>query len=499
MDESKCQIKVLFNLPTPTTPSSSAAPAVSSTATDLADAPAYEQALYISKHATLRSLKAAISPLVALPPSAFRLSRNECSAHWKDEDATLSELGLVDYSSVYVSEGRQCGKDEYNLRCYLLQPNTSQHRSAASPPSSFVFLFDLPTPTSCTIGQLKLQLLSHLNIQFGDVHGGGNGFGLVHFRLRDKKGAVSSRLYEESRVVGEALVDEGEVVVERCDSEEAARVVKECVLMRWCWWDGRQLSGEHEMTVRKMVMVGTIREEMRAAWRRSKGSLKQPHEEEKRVSKVEEEKQQPVDSTTACPPLWLARGMARVRMRKADVDKVSWLSEAELPDNKLAKNNPLRLSAGDLIIATTVPPTSTAAKANSQSSATAASVPDAPSLGAPPAPPLAPALSTDAAVPSTADVTRPSLSALSSAKSRLRRAAGGKAGGSDVTIKTGRVVPVREYGLFIDIEDEIAAIDRACAEAERVEREKKTELTAAGGVDGQVDAALVKPAEEHKE
>ena len=344
LDDSKCQIKILFNLPTSAASSSSSSsnPSLSSAvAPDLSDAPAYEQALYISKHASLRSLKSAISPLVALPASAFRLSRNECSAHWKDEDATLSQLGLVDYSSVYVSEGRQCGKDEYNLRCYMLQPNSSQHRSSASPASSFVFLFDLPTPTSCTIAQLKLQLLSHLNAQFGDVHGGGNGFGIVHFRLRDKKGSVSSRLYEESRVVGEALVDEGEVVMERCESEEAARVVKECVLVRWCWWDGRQLSGEYELTVRKMVMVGTLRDEMRAAWRRARGGggSTKPVDEEKRSSKVEEEKQEN-DSTISCPPLWLARGMGRVRMRKADVDKVSWLSETELPDNKLAKNNP---------------------------------------------------------------------------------------------------------------------------------------------------------------
>ena len=501
LDDSKCQIKILFNLPTPLTPSSSAAPAVSSAAVDLADAPAYEQAIYISKHATLRSLKSAISPLVALPSSAFRLSRNECSAHWKDEDATLSQLGLVDYSSVYVSEGRQCGKDEYNLRCYLLQPNQSQHRSSTWPASSFLFLFDLPTPTSSTIAQLKVQLLSHLNAQFGDMHGGGNGLGVVHFRLRDKKGAVSSRLYEEGRVVGEVLVDEGEVVVEPCESEEAARVLKECVLVRWCWWDGRQLSGEHELMVRKMVIVGTIREEMRAAWRRGRGgggSSKRP-EVEKRASRVEEEKQ-PADSTTAYPPLWLARGMARVRMRKVDVDKVSWLSEAELPDNKLAKNNPLRLSAGDLIIATTVPPTP-AFKAGSQP--TAAAVPEAPSLSAPPAPPLAPPLPPAAgppgaaAVPSATDVTRPSLSALSSAKSRLRRAAGVK-GGSEVTIKTGRVVPVREYGLFIDIEDEIAAIDRACAEAERLERVKQADQ-AEEGTDAHAAEEEQKPVEEHKE
>ena len=504
LDDSKCQIKILFNLPTSTASSSPDPSVISSAVSDLADAPAYEQALYISKHATLRSLKSAISPLVALPSSSFRLSRNECSAHWKDEDATLSQLGLVDYSSVYVSEGRQCGKEEYNLRCYLLQPNQSQHRSSAAPASSFLFLFDLPTPTSCSIAQLKLQLLSHLNAQFGDVHGGGNGFGLVHFRLRDKKGSVSSRLFEEGRLVGEALVDEGEVVVERCESEEAARVLKECVLVRWCWWDGKQLSGENEMMVRKMVMVGTIREEMRAAWRRGRGSgLGSKHfeeeEEEKRASDVEEEKQQ-VNSITQCPPLWLARGMARVRMRKADVDKVSWLSEADLLDNKLAKNNPLRLSAGDLIIATTVPP-SHATKAGVHS--TAAAVPEAPSLAAPCAPPLAPpiahAVGSGAAVvataPSSVDVTRPSLSALSSAKSRLRRAAGVK-GGSDVTVKTGRVIPVREYGLFIDIDDEIAAIDRACAEAERVDREK---LTAAGADSNRVDAAMWKPLEEHKE
>ena len=494
LDDSKCQIKILFNLPAATTSLSSTTAAVSSAASDLADAPAYEQALYISKHATLRSLKSAISPLVALPSSAFRLSRNECSAHWKDEDATLSQLGLVDYSSVYVSEGRQCGKDEYNLRIYLLQPNPSQHRSAASPASSFLFLFDLPTPTSSTIAQLKLQLRQHLDAQFGDVQGGGNGLGVVWFRLRDKKGAVSSRLYEEGRLVGEALVDEGEVVVERCESEEAARVLKDCVLVRWCWWDGRQLSGEHELMVRKMVMVGMIRDEMRATWIRARISARslKPLEEQK------EEKQQ-AEVPAPYPPMWLARGMARVRMRKADVDKVSWLSEAELPDNKLAKNNPLRLSAGDLIIATTVPPTS-AAKASSLS--TAAAVPEAPSLSAPSAPPLAPPLPPAAgpgaaAPPTNDDVTRPSLSALSSAKSRLRRAAGVK-GGSDVTIKTGRVVPVREYGLFIDIEDEIAAIDRACAEAERVDRERKTEQTAVGA-DGQVDAAVLKPLEEHKE
>lgn len=262
--------------------------------------------------------------------------------------------------------------------------------------------------------------------------------------------------------------------------------------MRWCWWDGRQLSSEHEMTVKKMVMVGTIREEMRAAWRRGRGGSVSGS------SKLLEEEKQPTDSITPCPPLWLARGMARVRMRKADVDKVSWLSEGELADNKLAKNNPLRLSAGDLIIATTVPPHS-AAKASSQP---ATAVPEAPSLAAPVAPPLAPPLAPPAggaaAVPPAADVTRPSLSALSSAKSRLRRAAGAK-GGSEVTVKTGRVVPVREYGLFIDIEDEIAAIDRACAEAERLETEKAKQAgqTAAVSEDGQVAAA--KPVEEHKE
>ena len=56
---------------------------------------------------------------------------------------------------------------------------------------------------------------------------------------------------------------------------------------------------------------------------------------------------------------------------------------------------------------------------------------------------------------------------------------------------------MREYGLFIDIEDEIAAIDRACAEAERVEKEKArvTEDTTAG-TDGQ---AMAKPLEEQKE
>ena len=398
LDESKCQIKVLFNLPNPTVTSSSSAASLSSASSDLSDAPAYEQALHISKHATLRSLKFAISPLVELPTSAFRLSRNECSAHWKDEDATLSQLGLVDYSSVYVSEGRQCGKEEFNLRCYLLQPNscvpnrssTSTNTSSSSS-SSFLFLFDLPTSTTLTIGQLKLHLLTHLNNQHGDVHGGGNGFGILHFRLRDKKGSVSSRLYEEGRVVGEVLVDEGEIVVERCESEEAARVVKECVLVRWCWWDGRQLSSEHELMVRKMVMVGTLREEMRAAWRREKqgnGSSKVA-EEQKQVSAMDEEKQHPTDAADPCPPIWLARGMARVRMRKTDVDKVAWLSETELADNKLAKNNPLRLAAGDLIIATIISPHSRYHQKHTTTT-TAAAVPEAPTLSAPPAPPMAP-------------------------------------------------------------------------------------------------------------
>ena len=93
--------------------------------------------------------------------------------------------------------------------------------------------------------------------------------------------------------------------------------------------------------------------------------------------------------------------------------------------------------------------------------------------------------------PPSDDVTRPSLSALSSAKSRLRRAAGMK-GGADVTVKTGRVVPVREYGLHIDIEDEIAAIDRACEEAARAERAKQAEQ-------GLAATAAMKPVEEFKE
>ena len=487
LDLSKCQIKLLFNLPIQ--PDADDA----STPSDALEGTTYEQAVHVSKHQSVRYLKSLISPIVSLPPDAFRLSRNESSAHFKDLDATLTQVGLVDYSAVHVSVGRQCERDEFNLKVFLLQ-STAPARSS----SSYLHLFDLPIPSSSTISQLKVAMLAHLNAQFGDVRGTGNGIGLTFFRLREKKGHLSSRVFEDARTVTELLQDEADVCIERCGSEEEARVNKESCLIRWAWWDGKALGPEREMLVKKMVMVGAVREEIRSAWRL------QP--------------QQP--RSGPCPPLFLAKGMARVRMRPADVAKVQWMGEEDLADTKLAKNLPLRIAAGDLLIATLIPPSSHTPKLSTPPSIPEAA-PDAPPLNlppppldlppppppAPPGPPLAPSMGAAAAV----SVNKPPESVISAARSRLKRAVGVKGvGEGGVLVKGARVYPAREYGLHIDnIEDEIEAIERACAEADRLEREKREgeeQQNMAAGSASEVEQppssaapALHKEPEEHKD
>ena len=469
LDLSKCQLKLLFNLPL-----GSSDDAATTTASEAHEGPSYEQAVHVSRHQTVGYLKSLIAPVLSLPPSSFRLSRNESSPHFKDLDATLARVGLVDYSAVHVSVGRQCEKHELNLRVFLLQSAAPTRTS-----SSFLYLFDLPIASTSTVQQLKVALLAHLNAQYGDVRGAGNGLGLTWFRVRDKKGNVSARVFEDGRSVGEVLSDEAELCVERCDSEEESRVKKESILLRWAWWDGRTITGERELLVKKMVMVAAIRDDIRTAWRKEHSG--------------------PADDPAAnvdCPPLFLAKGLARVRMRKADVEKVHWLSEDELPDTKLVKNLPLRLAAGDLLLATTIPPPSHALKARASSIPDAP--PEAPALDAvpppPPPPPLAPPCAPSVGAASVS-VNKPPESVISAAKSRLRRSVGGKGLNDGVLVKGARIYPTREYGLSIEIEDEVAAIERACAEADRAERERAS----ASQSGQQQHAPMAKEPEETKE
>ena len=479
LDLSRCQIKLLFNLPVQADTADDAAPS-----TDAAECVSYEQAVHVSKHQSVRYLKSLIAPIISLPPSAFRLSRNESAAHFKDLDATLTQAGLVDYSAVHVSVGRQCDKDEFNLKVFLMQ-SAAPARSS----SSYLYLFDLPIPSTSSIAQLKMAMLAHLNTHFGDVRGTGNGIGLTFFRLREKKGNLSSRVFEDSRTVAEVLQDEADVCIERCDNEEEARVKKDSCLLRWAWWDGKALGPERELLVRKMVMVGALRDDIRSAWLR-----KHPH-------------------SGVCPPVFLAKGMARVRMRPSDVAKVQWMGEEELADTKLAKNLPLRLAAGDLLIASIIPPPSHIAKPRKTSLTDAA--PEAPPLAPPPPPPPPPPGPPPAPTPGAASVSvnKPPESVISAAKSRLKRAVGVKGfGDAGVSVKGARIYPAREYGLHIDnIEDEIEAIERACAEADQMERQRKEEeemqqrLVAAKASDVEpaepapTAPALNKEAEEHKD
>ena len=446
LDLSKCQIKLLFNLPAQT---SDDADASATPPPDDQHDGVYDQALHVSKHQTVRHLKALMSPLLSLPPSAFRLSRNESSPHFKDLDATLSQVGLVDWSAVHVSLGRQCEKDELNLKVYLLQ-STAPVRSS----SSYLYLFDLPVTTSTSVAQLKVALLTQLNTQFGDVKGAGNGFGVTYFRLREKKGNLSSRVFEDQKAVGEVLQDEADVCIERCETEEDSRVQRETFIVRCAWWDGHSLSSETELTLRKMVMVGAVRQQLQAAYTaKHKGGSKAP-----------------VKVDDPCPPLFLAKGMARVRMRPSDVAKVHWLSADDLPDAKLAKNLPLRLAAGDLLLVTTITPASHTAKTAPPP------VPEAPAMDVPPPPPGPPPAAgygSSTAVEAPGLVNKPAESVISQAKARLKRSVGGKGMGDGVLVKGARIYPVREYGLHIDLEDEVEAIERACAEADRAERERE--------------------------
>jgi ubiquitin C-terminal hydrolase len=411
--------------------------------------PEYNQTIKISKNCTLRELKQRISPLIDMPIEAFRASLNPKSAQFKDDSLTLAALQLVDYSGIYLTPGRPLQANEIQCKFYL--DSSSSNEESKENHKKFKFLFELPIETSIKVAELKSTLLSYLNKLNPSANGKSNGYGIEFMRIRAKKGLLLKSPLEEDKSLAAQFnnkLDDGqEFCIQRLDSDET--IPKDCLLLQVQHWDSKskQLHPAKDLIVKKMCYAHQLREQLAEILNR----------EEKKGCEANSAPLNPLTSLA----ILLAKGKTASKMKRSEMTALPWLNAEQLPDKRFLKNPPLLMKTGDLFVFTTIdstPPKNSSNLINSLPQSQSAEKLAASSEGN--------AISSEN---SAGDHDSAASAAIHPAKPWQKSARPAAAAASNGLKKKRPIVrtPARhrvEHALVIDVDAEIAAIERVYAQ-----------------------------------
>lgn len=393
-DRLRCSIEICYNLPENTLTAPDSRPMQ----------PEYNQKLRVSRNDTLGSVKSKLAAALALDPTQFRIARTHTAPQFKDEEQTLAELQIVDQSGIYVALGRPLKKEEVQVSVFLLShsdgdepPNptstvvsASESSATPAPPSTgtrFQFLFSLPLRSDILVSDLKVLLLDFLSKKRPHpTIAGSNGFGIAHIRIRDKKGASSSKVYEDTRTLSEnaaggpVKLDDGfEICIQRLEQPEVWTRDKMMLQLQQWRPETQKLGPIQDLVTKKNISVGGMKRQLY--------QMIQPAKSEESInsesvsadggthgdtSLIDSASLAPstdgIDlslssasiassssvvappSLSPAPPILVAKGKLTGRMKRADMARLTWSGgDGEGGDSKLLRNA-INIRPGELMI-----------------------------------------------------------------------------------------------------------------------------------------------------
>jgi len=178
----------------------------------------------ISKDATVADLKAMLAGILELDLAKLHLCRHQTSPQFKEESATLRQVGLGELCSVFAGHGRPLAPNEIVVRFSLYKKDS---KDSEGPKAKLDI--SIPASTSSSVRSLRQALEEPLVLWATDVGAKSGGVppfpleGLTWKRLRLRDGAAGKGfaiLRDESKIKGPAFGDGRQVAVQVLDADE---------------------------------------------------------------------------------------------------------------------------------------------------------------------------------------------------------------------------------------------------------------------------------------